>query len=744
MKFRFKINRVVVIWSVVVLLTVLGGFFVVKYVEIQADKDLRSRWLVAIEAAAAAVNPDRVASLTPGGSDQNTADYKRLSEQLRFVSQAVAVDNLHPLYLMLEKNGQIYIEIDAAETGSSEYAPPSVEYSDAPTELLSLFSTSGSVSAGPYTDRWGTFISSFVSLSDKKTGQPVAVLGADAPYEYWKRTVTAWRLGATAVFLLIVFIEFLFLFYFYRRKRFETKIRESEGQLRSIIETIPDVVFRLDPLGKIIYVSQVMNGLSGYNPTTLVGKNLAGFFSSGEQEIFRQTLNELRTGTIKNRVLPFTAVRATGEFKFVDVYLSTLTREGQVFEIQGLLRDVDESRRNNEQIKQRAEEATKIQKAVLNILEDVEEEKKRSENLAAELEKFKLAVDNVSDHIVITDAEGIVLYSNAAMEKITGYTAAESMGKKAAVLWRLPMSEDYYKKFWDTIKVKKKNFVGDIQNRRKTGEIYDAKISVSPILNHNGEVAFFVGIERDITKEKEVDRAKTEFVSLASHQLRTPLTAINWYVEMLTSGYAGALNIEQKQYLDVVYKSSKRMVGLVNALLNVSRLELGTFTIEPKDCRITEIADSVIDELKPQIDTRRQIFVKEYDPATPIMLLDEKLIRIVFQNLLSNAVKYTQEEGSIKLEIKVKGKNLEILVIDSGLGIPKTQQDKIFSKLFRADNVRETDTEGTGLGLYIVKAILDQSGGTIEFKSEENKGTTFTVVLPLKGMVKKEGTKSLS
>jgi len=387
---------------------------------------------------------------------------------------------------------------------------------------------------------------------------------------------------------------------------------------------------------------------------------------------------------------------------------------------------------------------TDLESKIKERTHQLNQKKEESERLAIDLQKFKLAIDNVSDQIVITDVEGTVLYGNPAMEKITGYTVAESMGKKAAVLWRLPMPEDYYKKMWNTIKINKKVFIDDIQNRRKNGEIYDAKISISPILNNRGKVIFFVGIERDITKEKQIDRAKTEFVSLASHQLRTPLSAINWYAEMLTSGDAGKLNNTQKKFVEEIYKGNQRMVDLVNALLNVSRLELGTFMIEPKNCQITKIADDVIKELGSQITSKRQVFIKEYDSIIPNMLLDEKLIRIVFQNLLSNAIKYTPEKGTIKLEIKKKVKGLEISVSDTGLGIPKAQQDKIFSKLFRADNVRKTDTEGTGLGLYIVKSIVDQSGGTIKFKSEEDKGSIFVVTLPSKGMVKKKGIKPLT
>ncbi len=386
------------------------------------------------------------------------------------------------------------------------------------------------------------------------------------------------------------------------------------------------------------------------------------------------------------------------------------------------------------------------QRAVLNILEDINIEKKRTEALATDLEKFKMAVDNASDHIVITDVEGIILYANPAVTKITGFAVEDIIGKKAGnkELWGGQMDQAFYEKLWKTIKTDKQVFVGDVNNKRISGEQYVAAVSLSPVLNKDGQVVFFVGIERDVTKEKDIDKAKTEFVSLASHQLRTPLSAINWYAEMLLDGDAGAVNEEQKKYLDEIYHGNQRMVALINALLNVSRLDLGTFMIEPEMVNPISLAQEVIKDLTPKIKNKNQKIIENYDANLPLIKLDPKLIRIVFDNLLSNAVKYTPDKGTIKIDISKNTKDLIIKVADTGYGIPTADQPRIFQKLFRADNIRDKDTDGTGLGLYIVKAIITASQGTLGFVSKENKGTTFTVTLPLSGMTPKEGTKGLS
>lgn len=244
-------------------------------------------------------------------------------------------------------------------------------------------------------------------------------------------------------------------------------------------------------------------------------------------------------------------------------------------------------------------------------------------------------------------------------------------------------------------------------------------------------------------KEKEIDLAKSEFVSLASHQLKTPLTTISWYAELLLNGRAGKVAEKQKEYLEKIFHNNRRMVKLVNALLNTSRIELGTLAIEPKPVNLIEVVDSVLDELSVQIKNKRLQTERDYEKNLPVINADPQLTRIIFQNLLSNSVKYTPDRGIISLTIKTHQSDILIKVSDSGCGIPKAQQWQIFKKLFRADNVREKDPDGTGLGLYIVKSVIEQFGGKIWFESTQNKGTIFYVMIPLKGMEKKKGTKGL-
>lgn len=266
------------------------------------------------------------------------------------------------------------------------------------------------------------------------------------------------------------------------------------------------------------------------------------------------------------------------------------------------------------------------------------------------------------------------------------------------------------------------------------------------------------GVAQDVSKHKELARAKNDFVALASHQLRTPLSIIKWYVDFLKSGDAGALTAEQKKYLEQVYASNERLIELVNALLDVSRIDVGTFSIEPEPTDIAQKADAALRRFLPDIE-RREINIERRYEILPIINLDPRLTRMVFENIISNSVKYVPEKGLIRIELKKTDNDVLIKISDNGCGIPREQQPQVFTKLFRADNVRRIESIGTGLGLYIVKAIIEKSGGKIWFQSPSLEflsvdsqngkqasggGTTFFITIPLKGMKRRAGTKKLA
>jgi len=422
--------------------------------------------------------------------------------------------------------------------------------------------------------------------------------------------------------------------------------------------------------------------------------------------------------------------RTNDEYVWVaDRGRATLDGAGKSIRLSGITEDITNVKRVQEVLESRTNELQEATGAIEREIQNVR--------------KFQKAVDASTEAVSITTPDGAIIYVNPAWTILNGYTVSEAVGRNHRMLKNSQTKQEVFIAMWEKISSGVSFVSEEIVNTRKDQTVYQADLSIFPIRENNQNL-FYVSISQDITQRKEIDRAKTEFVSLASHQLRTPLSAIRWYSEMLLSKYVGELNDKQRQYVKEIYAGNLRMVELVNALLNVSRIDLGTFAVEPEPVNLVEICESVIMELTPQINEKQQTVERIFASAPQTYSADQKLIRIVFQNFLSNSVKYTQPGGHVVAEISTREGSVYIRVSDNGYGIPKAQHGKIFEKLFRADNVRQKDTEGTGLGMYIVKAIVESSGGSIWFESEENQGTTFHVLMPLTGMTKKSGFKGLT
>lgn len=262
------------------------------------------------------------------------------------------------------------------------------------------------------------------------------------------------------------------------------------------------------------------------------------------------------------------------------------------------------------------------------------------------------------------------------------------------------------------------------------------KIIANPVKEKNGDIAGVVFVFSDITKEKEIDRMKTEFISITSHQLRTPLSSMKWFLEMLLNKDAGELPEKAQSIVNDIYTSNERIITLVNDLLDVSRIEAGKMQNEPTPTNLIEFLKSMLPETEQQFVKRRQTFEFHRPDTLPRVLVDPKLVWQVLSNLLSNASKYTPEGGKISLELSSQNDAVLLKVVDNGYGIPEFQQHRIFEKFFRADNTAKM--EGTGLGMHIAQQITEAMGGKIWFESAEGKGTTFYFSLPLANGARKQ------
>jgi PAS domain S-box-containing protein len=383
--------------------------------------------------------------------------------------------------------------------------------------------------------------------------------------------------------------------------------------------------------------------------------------------------------------------------------------------------------------------------AFANITERIKASKdleKSVEEVKEERDKIHTIVQSIADGVFVVDKNYKIILFNEAAALMSGHSAKEAIGMRY---------DDVLKFMYEKNERKPVMFVKDAMETGRpqssmnhtilidrSGDWIPVAYSAAPVNGPKGPHGAVV-IFRDVTKEREVDKMKTEFVSIASHQLHTPLTGVKWFLELMLRGKAGAIPENQRKYLEQVYASNERMIILVEDLLSVSRIESGDrFTFEKKHTDVIKMIDEVIDGNIDLIKEYKVTVVKQENVPKQLTLnVDPDKIRQVFYNLISNAVKYSKPHGNVEIGYNTDRKDVvTFFVKDHGFGIPKRQQHRIFEKFFRADNVVTKITVGTGLGLYIVKSLVEAHGGELWFTSTENIGTTFSFTIP-KGTTKK-------
>ncbi|MFH1170030.1 MAG: ATP-binding protein [Candidatus Vogelbacteria bacterium] len=383
--------------------------------------------------------------------------------------------------------------------------------------------------------------------------------------------------------------------------------------------------------------------------------------------------------------------------------------------------------------------------ATRNVLEDLSIEKSKVEIAKAKEEAILLSI---GDGLLATDEKGNLTFINKVAEKLLDQKSEKVIGKNFSEV--LSMEDERGVSVLPEKRPINMALAGGTTTTASTTSLvyyyvrkdktkFPVATTVTPVLL-DGKMIGAIEIFRDITREKEIDQAKTGFISLASHQLKTPVTAINWLTERLLGKGAGALTPLQKEYFNDIRAASLRMIELVNALLNISRIELGAFAIQPVKMNIHKVIKNALYELQPLLNRKHLVLKENYSPENLVVPIDKQLFLIIISNLVLNAIHYTPENGQIQVTCQRRATDVMISVQDTGCGIPKQQQDKLFTKFFRADNAREKSPDGTGLGLYLVKLILDHSGGLIWFSSQENQGSVFYITIPLEGMRKQTGT----
>ena len=386
--------------------------------------------------------------------------------------------------------------------------------------------------------------------------------------------------------------------------------------------------------------------------------------------------------------------------------------------------------------------------------EKIDNQKKQVENIFYQREQeFRILVEEAPDIIARFDNEYRCVYINSAVEKEFGISPREFFWKTFKEVGFPPKIVKLWEEALDDVFGNgKEKIIYAEQETIKGLRYYYSRLL--PEYDKDGKVKTVFSITRDITEVKEIDRIKSEFITVTSHQLRTPLSIVRWCSRSLLDRSSGKINEEQEDYLNKIYLAVKEMIKLTNAFLNVAVLDLGALNISSDSVDIVEISEETLSEFEEKLKNKNLEVIKKYDIKTSRLKADYRLLKIILRGLISNAVKYSYRGGEITLKVETKGKDVLFKIGDNGCGIPENQKSKIFTKFFRAENVKSAGEYGIGLDLYIIKSIMKNCEGEIWFQSpnpellekgkKTGEGTMFYFSLPLKGISKKKGKSGLT
>lgn len=361
----------------------------------------------------------------------------------------------------------------------------------------------------------------------------------------------------------------------------------------------------------------------------------------------------------------------------------------------------------------------------------------RTEQLAAERNKLAIVLSGISDAVLSLDLHRNIISFNKAAENLTGLAAEQVMGRSISVIMRF---FDQAREISDMIYCPDNipGFEGVLYKHNNlkiytlTRKQASVVLTVSQIKEGMDVNLGYILTIHDVSKERELESMKLDFVSMAAHELRTPMTSIKGYLHIFLRNYKTILNPEQLNILDKINTASGRLVDLIEDLLNVARIERGTLVINPEPSELEEIVMGVVNEYAQQIKQKSLDFGIDL-PSRPLpkIMADKARIAEVLNNILSNAITYTPSGGKIRIWVEVKEKELITNIGDSGPGIPREALNHLFTKFYRVAGTFGQGAKGTGLGLYICKSIIERHHGRIWAESQVGEGSIFSFSLPI-------------
>jgi len=495
------------------------------------------------------------------------------------------------------------------------------------------------------------------------------------------------------------------------RKRVENELKESEKKFHSLFEQAHDAILILRK-DEIIDCNNKALELFNLKKDTVINKKIIDLSVPTQPDGVnsRESFPEKLQKTMRGQSVLFDWQfnrKHSGHFDS-EVSLNTVTIKGETF-IQTIIRDVTEKRKSLEMMK-----------------------------------KLTNAFQNTAEMMLITDTKGVIEYANPAFEKVTGYSAEEVIGKTPAILKSDQQSPEFYKDLWETI-LAGNSWHGILVNKKKNKQLYTEEMIISPIRNEKNAIISFVAVKKDVSerikgeeevkrarfKAEESDRIKSNFLSMMSHEVRTPLNVILGFLDIIKNAVNKEAFPEKDHFFDMINRNSKRLMTLINDIIDVSRIESNEMKLTLSNQSLHKLLANITSEFELSAQAKGLKLVDDINKIEDVFVrVDDTRFQQVLSNLLTNAIKFTLK-GTITVSAKTAGSNVHIFVKDTGIGIPPEFRPHLFEFFRQADEGYNRNYEGAGLGLAISYKLVKLMNGDMKVDSEVGKGSTFTITFPI-------------
>ncbi|MDP2963264.1 MAG: PAS domain S-box protein [Sulfurimicrobium sp.] len=468
--------------------------------------------------------------------------------------------------------------------------------------------------------------------------------------------------------------------------------------LQAVLESVLDGIITINAQGIMASFNRAAGRIFGYTAEEVIGRNV--------MMLMPEPYHSEHDGYLHNFL-------STGKKKIIGIgrEVTGLRKDGSTFPMELAVSQME----------------VDGESMFTGIVRDITDRKRAEAAIKASETRIRTLVDTIVDGIIVIDAKGSIQTLNPAAVRLFGYAPDEVQGKNVKMLMPEPYAHEHDGYLHNYLSTGKKKIIGigrEVTGLRKDGSTFPMELSVSE-MEVDGE-RLFNGIVRDITERKKTERLKSEFVSTVSHELRTPLTSIRGSLGLVAGGVAGELSPQAKSLIDIAYKNSERLVGLISDLLDVEKIESGKMKFDLTPLRLMNMIDQSVQANQGYAQQHAVRFeVMQRVPETIQAVVDEMRLMQVLSNLLSNAVKFSSQGGVVEIAVTRNSGRIRVSVRDHGPGIPLEFQTRIFQKFSQADSSDTRQKGGTGLGLSISKAIVEQMHGKIGFETREGEGATF-------------------